>query len=152
MAKKKSQGIVARDQEVPRLWTGEAVLDRALELAGFQVADLRSAMAVTRESLSAVLPEKVKRTTEPDGKVREEIQEGGAPDWDARHRGADQIYSFLGFRSSRKPAEGADPARPISVNIVLVSPSASGPNGHARPALQGRGLAIHLTGDQPGDR
>lgn len=148
MAKKKSQGIVARDQELPRLWTGEAVLDRALELAGFKTDDLELAMTRMREGLSAETAEVTRY--DRDGKVRETIE--GGPDHPIRLRAAENIFEWLGFRGARKPADGADPARPVSVNIVLVSPSAPGRNGHARPALQGRGLAIHLTGDQPGDR
>ncbi len=133
MAKKKSGAIVARDQSVPRLWTGEAVLDRALEIAGFQAEDLQLAMQRQREGLSAETPQ----VTRYDGKgnVREVVE--GGPDHPIRLRASENIFEWLGFRGARKPVEGA--GKPLTLNLVIVT----GDPGAPRPP-QGNGRAVRV--------
>lgn len=102
----------------PRLWTGEAVLDHALEVAGFKVEDLQRSMAVTREALEA--------------------EKDGSPDHATRLRASENIFGWIGLRGTRKPAEGGF-ERPVNIAIVLQQPD-------AQPQLSAGGLTVHLTG------
>lgn len=129
----KSKAIVAAQNEtLPRLWTGEAVLDRALEVAGFQAEDLKLAMTRMREGLSAETP-KVTRY-DRDGNVREAIE--GGPDHPIRLRASENIFEWLGFRGARKPAESG--SGPVTLNVVIV-------NGDPQPP-QGNGRAVRIIG------
>ncbi len=123
-----------------RLWTGEAVLDHALEVAGFRVEDLQRSMEVTREALEAETP-KITRY-DRDGSVREEIE--GGPDHAIRLRASENIFGWLGLRGSRKPADAADQSRPVQIAIVLQQPE----SGASDPAvgLPPRRVHVHLEG------
>lgn len=83
----------------PRLWTGEAVLDHALEVAGFKPEDLARAMEVTRDALEADTPTRTLYAR--DGEIREVI-EGGA-DHPTRLRASENIFGWVGLRGARKP-------------------------------------------------
>lgn len=136
MAKKKVPGIVAREDDralLPRTWTGEAVLDRALEIAGFEAEDLKLAMVRMREGLSADTPQVTRYGR--DGQVREVIE--GGPDHPIRLRAAENIFEWLGFRGARKPAESG--SGPVTLNLVIVT----GDPNTARPP-EGRGRAVRV--------
>ena len=120
-----------------RLWTGEAVLDHALEVAGFTVEDLRRSMDVTRAALEAKTPDRVEYYK--TGEVRAEIE--GGPDHGTRLRASENIFGWIGLRGSRKPAEPT--GAPVAINIAIVSSDAA---GHASEA---HGVAVRFVG---GDR
>jgi hypothetical protein len=124
--------MVASDSTLPRLWTGEAVLDRALEIAGFKAEDLQLSMQRMREGLSADTPEITKYGR--DGQVREVIE--GGPDHPIRLRAAENIFEWLGFRGARKPAESG--SGPVTLNVVIV-------NGDPQPP-EGNGRAVRIIG------
>lgn len=97
----------------PRFWTGEAVLDHALEVAGFQAEDLRRAMDVTRDALTA--------TT---GK--------GEPDHSTRLRASENIFGWVGLRGARKPVEGE--RGPVTIHVAIVSSEVAGHQAQANGA------------------
>jgi hypothetical protein len=101
----------------PRFWTGEAVLDHALEVAGFEAEDLRRAMLVTREALTATVK--------------------GEPDYPTRLRASENIFGWVGLRGSRKPVEGE--RGPVTINVAIISSEL----GHAS---QADGVAIRFSG------
>jgi hypothetical protein len=125
--------MVASEKALPRLWTGEAVLDRALEVAGFKAEDLVNSMQRMREGLDAEMPQVTKYGR--DGQVREVIE--GGPDHPIRLRAAENIFEWLGFRGARKPAEAG--SGPVTLNVVIV-------NGDAPQSPQGNGRSIRVLG------
>ena len=106
----------------PRLWTGEAILDHALEVAGFKAEDLTRAMQVTREAMDA------------------ETEKGNA-DHPTRLRASENIFGWIGLRGTRRVADGTDVTRPVQIAIVLQSGS------HADAGLSPGSLRVHLTRD-----
>lgn len=130
---RKSRAMVTSDSALPRLWTGEAVLDRALELAGFRAEDLQLSMQRMREGLSADTLAVTRYGR--DGKVREVIE--GGPDHPIRLRAAENIFEWLGFRGARKPAEAG--SGPVTLNLVIVTGDAD-----AARATQANGRAVRV--------
>lgn len=103
-----------------RLVTGDMLRDRLLELAGVTPADLRRAMDRTRDALDATLPAKRRVKTLATGEIEETIDEGGAPDWDARLKASDQLCDRIGLRGFRPAQESGEGLIPITaVAIVL---------------------------------
>lgn len=125
--------MVTQDSGLPRLWTGEAILDRALQLAGFKVEDLELSMQRMREGLSADTPAITKYGR--DGKVREVIE--GGPDHPIRLRASENIFEWLGFRGARKPPEGA--GRPLALFLTVVTGDPDAPR-----APEGSGRAVRV--------
>ena len=123
---RKSKAMLAADSALPRLWTGEAVLDRALEVAGFRAEDLQLSMARMREGLSADTPTV---TRYHKGEVSQVIE--GGPDHPIRLRAAENIFEWLGFRGARKPAESG--AGPVTLSVVIVNGDPQSPQGHGGP-------------------
>lgn len=131
---RKSKARLAADSALPRLWTGEAVLDRALEVAGFRAEDLKNSMQRMREGLDADTPTITRYGR--DGQVREVIE--GGPDHPIRLRAAENIFEWLGFRGARKPAEAG--SGPVTLNVVIV-------NGDGAPQPpQGNGARVRIVG------
>jgi hypothetical protein len=102
----------------PRLWTGEAVLDHALEVAGFKVEDLKRSMEVTREALDASTPSRVEYFK--TGEVRAEID--GGPDHGTRLRASENIFGWVGLRGSRQPQNSQLPQTPLVVMWISQQP------------------------------
>lgn len=125
----------------PRVWTGDALLDRALFLAGFKQEHLRHALARDLEALDAVVPEK--RTWERNKAGELELtkrEEGGAPDHPVRLRAAENLFDWVGFKGKREREGGT--GKPVQVTINLTAAP------EPRPELPRGRLAIHL--DQHG--
>lgn len=125
--------MIAANSDSPRLWTGEAVLDRALEVAGFRAEDLQLSMQRMREGLDA----ETAKVTRYDrwGEIREVIE--GGPDHPIRLRAAENIFEWLGFRGARKPAESG--SGPVTLNVVIV-------NGDAPQPTQANGGPVRVIG------
>lgn len=136
------RGRIVTAATAPRVWTGDALLDRALALAGFTEAHLKAALRRTVEALDATTPTRI--TTR--GEV-ETVIEGG-PDHAIRLRAAENLFDWVGFKGKRE--RDADTGKPVQVNIVLTAPE-------PRPALPDGRLTVHLTGnghangDRPAD-
>lgn len=114
----------------PRVWTGDALLDRALELAGFSEKDLKAALGRTLDALDAETP--TKRFTKGD---METVIEGG-PDHAIRLRAAENIFDWVGFKGKREREGGT--GKPVSVTINLTAAPKS------QPQLPRGRLEIHL--------
>lgn len=89
-------------------WTREVLLERA----GLRLPeDLGKAITRTVEALDAETPVVTYRKGEM------EYTSGGEPDHDIRLKAADRIFDLADVRKPRN--DGADPNRPVNVNIVL---------------------------------
>src|SRR5262245_34679989 len=109
------RGKLAPDDPRPRVWTGEQLLDRMLEQAGFEAEDLRLSLQRVREALNATTPAVIRY--DRSGKLIEKVEP--IPDHSVRLRAAETIYDWLGFRSSRKLAE--TPPGPITLNVAIIT-------------------------------
>jgi hypothetical protein len=117
----------------PRLWTGEAVLDHALEVAGFTPDDLKQAMTRTREAMDAETPQVTRY--DRDGRVRETID--GGPDHAIRLRASENIFGWVGLRGSRQPSASQQPTGPLVVMWISQAPpplSSPTPPDPSRPS------------------
>ena len=99
--------------------TGQVLLDRALEVAGFKPLHLKRALKRTNDALDADEPTRIIR--QKDGST-EEIE--GGPDHDIRLRAADQIYGLAGFKARREVP--ADPERSPVINVLIVNSETAG--------------------------
>lgn len=127
----KKRRIVTAANTKSRVWTGDALLDRALFLAGFKEEHLRHALVRTLEALDAETPTKTLRLK--DG--AELVTEGG-PDHAIRLRAAENLFDWVGFKGKRERESGT--GRPVAVTINLTAAPES------RPALSDGRLAVHL--------
>jgi hypothetical protein len=153
MAKPK-RGRTITANNAPRVWTGDALLDRMLALAGFTGKELRHALGRTVEALDAVLPEKrtTSETLDKFGTVigLTKIEEGGAPDHPVRLRAAENLFDWVGFKGKRE-RDNSDPTKITEIHVHLHAGGGPGTNGHGpRAALPGRGLSVHLDGHNGG--
>lgn len=117
--------------------TGDMMRDRLLALAGVTPEHLRHAMQRTVEALDAVAPAKRRVKTLANGDTEETIDDGGAPDWDARLRAADQLCERVGLRARPVLPDG-DPGTPVTAIAIVLQ---AGTNGQATVrAIKGQGL------------
>lgn len=131
----KSKGArIITAENAPRVWTGDALLDRMLALAGFTEAHLKAALSRTVEALDATTPTRI--TTRGDV----ETVIAGGPDHPVRLRAAENLFDWVGFKGKRE--RDADTGKPVAVTIVLTAPE-------PRAGLPAGRLAVHLAGDQP---
>ena len=93
--------------------------ERLLELAQFKpVEHLTRAVERTVEALDAVTP--IKSITTPQGLT---YSSGGEADHEVRLKAADRIFDLADVRKPRN--DGADPTRPVNVNILIGDRSAT---------------------------
>jgi hypothetical protein len=135
MARRK-QGRIITAENAPRVWTGDALLDRMLELAGFTGKELRNALARTVEALDAETPTK-RILTKGGGEM---VIEGG-PDHYVRLKAAENLFDWVGFKGKREREGGT--GKPVQVTINLTAapePRTVIPNGRVK---------VHLALDGP---
>lgn len=136
---KRKRGRIVTAANAPQIWTGDALLDRALSLAEFSGADLKKALGRTRDALDAETP--TKHITTKNGS--EMVIEGG-PDHMIRLRAAESIFDLVGFKGKREREGGT--GKPVQVTINL-----SAPAPEPRAVIPRGRLAVHLSGNGHAD-
>lgn len=100
---------------VSRPLTGLWSRERLLRDAGFDpTADLRRAVKSDRRALGAVRPLKRTRTL-IDGRVKETIEDGGAPDWPTRLEASRHMYALAGIYPESRAAIEATFNAPVVI-------------------------------------
>jgi hypothetical protein len=128
------------------LKTGDTAIDYLLAVAGVRPVHLRRAVRRTVDALDAVAPAKRRIKQGTDGSLEETIEDGGAPDWDARLRAAEQLYQLAGLRGQRRNPDAGDSSRPVNIAIVVNGANGHGNGHHVDAGSAADGIRIRVDG------